>query len=162
MNKKLKIGVDYHGVITSNPDFFKTFNSLAIKKGFEVYVVTGGKAEEVKEYLNKHHIPASHIFSVLDYFQKRNLVTLSEDGLFHVPDILWDKAKANFCIKQQIDIHIDDSMTYGIHFQTPFCLYSAQNQKCQLIKNNIPINFNQPAQNVLKDIEEALDRLSSK
>ncbi len=160
MNKHLKIGVDYHGVITADPTFFKTFNATAIKKGFEIYVVTGGTAKEVEKYLAENEIPTSHIFSLLDYFKQRNLVTFSEDGSFRVPDMIWDNAKANFCIKQKIDIHIDDSMTYGLHFQTPFCLYSLQNQKCRLIKHNIPIDFNKPAEKVLRDIEDALSHLN--
>ena len=33
MAKRIKIGIDYHGVITANPEFFRDFNRLAIEKG---------------------------------------------------------------------------------------------------------------------------------
>ena len=125
----LKIGIDYHGVITDNPAFFKT---------------------EIKEYLSAHQIPYSEIFSILDFYDAQNKVTFLADGSFRVDDELWNKAKAQFCLKEGIAFHIDDSPLYGETFQTPFCLYNNRSQCCQSV--GISIDFKKSASEVLEDI----------
>ena len=32
---KLKIGLDFHGVITDNPEYFKVFANEALRRGYE-------------------------------------------------------------------------------------------------------------------------------
>jgi len=162
MINPLKISIDYHGVITSNPAFFKTFNQIALNKNIEIIVLSGAQSIDVKSYLEKNQIPYSCVWSLLDYFKQKNLVSFNDDGSFHVADDIWDKAKARYCKEQNINLHIDDSMLYGLYFQTPFCLYAPSIQKCQILKKNIPIDFNQSAQKVLDDMIKALENLSSK
>ena len=162
MNNPLKISVDYHGVITSNPIFFKAFNQLALNENIKIIVLSGAHNVDVKAYLEKNHIPYTYVWSLLDDFKQRNLVAFNDDGSFHVADDIWNKAKARYCKEQNIDLHIDDSMLYGLYFQTPFCLYTPTEQKCQILKENIPIDFNQSAQKVLDEIIKALEGISSK
>jgi len=95
---------------------------------------------------------------LLDYFEKRNLVTYYDDGSFFVPNELWNKAKAAYCKKEKIDVLIDDSMLYGSYFKTPFCLYNPHQTTCGLIKKNITIRFDQPAQKVLENLLNALEK----
>ena len=156
MVKFLKIGVDFHGVIDQNPSFFKSFNQKAIDDGHQIYILSGGSEKDVQVYLQENDIPCSHIFSLLDYFKKQNLVTFFEDGRFFVPPELWDEAKAKYCLSNQIDIHIDDSILYGKYFQTPFCLYKAVSNQCHGLKNNITLNFNELPQKVLEDLYQNL------
>ena len=153
----MKIGVDYHGVIKSNPAFFKTFNELVLKKGFELVVITGGQKKDVEQFLAKNNIPYTAIFSILDDFNVQNMVTFYEDGSFFVPNEIWNRAKAKYCFENNISIHIDDSMLYGSYFQTPFCLYAPTQEKCNLLKTNIRIDFNQAPEYVLDDLISALN-----
>ena len=39
---------------------------------------------------------------------------------------VWNKAKARYCKKHKIDLHIDDSAKYGEHFSTPFALFKGE------------------------------------
>lgn len=162
MKKIKKIGVDYHGVISANPDFFQKFNALAIKQNIEVTIISGGDEKDVRLFLLDHDIQYSHIFSLLDYFKKQNMVTFYEDGSFFVSNDVWNKAKARYCFENNIDVHIDDSMLYGAYFQTPFCLYSNVLQSCALIKKNIPIKFNQSPDQVLIDLQKAFEDIQNK
>ena len=152
----MKFGIDYHGVITSNPTFFKKFNALLLQNHHIVTVLSGGHFKDVQSYLTQYNIPFSNIFSLLDMFQKRNMVTFYPDGSFFVADNLWNSAKAKYCLEQHIDIHIDDSILYGTYFQTPFCLYTSNPQQCTLLKNNLSINFSQSPEKVLADIQTVL------
>ena len=152
----MKIGIDYHGVINANPDFFKDFCKQALNQKLEIFVISGGSRKDVETYLKEHDILYSDIFSLLDYFKEKNMVTFYEDGSFFVPNDLWNRAKANYCFKNNIAVHIDDSLIYGAYFNTPFCLYSLAHEHCTFIKKNIAINFEQPAKKVLEDILSAL------
>ncbi len=156
MVRSFKIGIDYHGVADQNPSFFSTFNQKAIKQGHQIYILSGAKKQDVLAFLKKNNISYTHIFSLLDYFKKQNLVTFFEDGNFFVPAALWDEAKAKYCLRQKIDIHIDDSPIYGKYFTTPFCLYNSTTKHCEDKRNNIVIDFNDTPENVLNQIIKEL------
>ncbi|MBR2299419.1 MAG: hypothetical protein IJ870_02450 [Alphaproteobacteria bacterium] len=148
----MKIGVDYHGVINAQPDFFRRFNELALEKGFELVVLSGGSKKDVETFLLKNKIPYTSVFSILDDFNAKNMVTFYEDGSFFVPNEIWNKSKAKYCLEHHVDVHIDDSMLYGSYFQTPFCLYAPTQEKCNLLKTNIRVDFNQAPECVLDDL----------
>lgn len=158
MTKRLKIGIDYHGVITQNPAFFQELTALAVKENHTIIVLSGAKAQDVETYLLRNNISYSAVFSLLDYFEARELATFYEDGSFFVPSILWDRAKADYCLKNGVDLHIDDSMLYGTYFQTPFCLYSKKGERCTFIKKNVVLDFQKSAKEVLSDIVSALSQ----
>ena len=44
----MNIGLDIHGVITSNPRFFSHFSTLAVERGHEVHIITGAMLSEGK------------------------------------------------------------------------------------------------------------------
>lgn len=155
----MKIGIDYHGVINRDPKFFAAFTKEAVKKRVEIFVVSGGARKDVEAYLKEHDISYNGIFSLLDYFSERNMVTFYEDGSFFVENEIWNRAKAKFCFDNKIDVHIDDSMLYGAYFQTPFCLYSPQGQNCTMIKKNISIDFSKTPDAVLEDLIEEVSNL---
>ncbi len=146
----LKIGIDYHGVITDNPAFFREFNTLALQKGIRIYILSGGRKAEIQKYLLAQKIPYSEIFSILDFYDAQHKVSFLADGSFKVDDDLWNKAKAQFCLKEGIAFHIDDSPLYGETFETPFCLYNNRSQSCQ--STGISIDFKQSAPEVLEHI----------
>ncbi len=155
MSVKFKIGVDYHGVITANPSFFKDFNRLALEHGGGIFVLTGGKKQDVVRFLKAHQILYSDVWSILDFYDVQHLVTYFDDGSFKVDDNLWNTAKAAYCLENKIDFHIDDSPLYAKAFQTPFCLYDIGAKICQVQDSNgLKIDFKQAPEKVLGDILE--------
>ena len=153
MVKRIKIGIDYHGVITANPDFFRKFNRLAMERGCKIYVLSGGSGADIKKFLQSHEIAYSVVWSMLDYFANQNMVSYLPDGSFQVQDALWNEAKAKYCLENGIDFHIDDSALYGQTFETPFCLYDERQKTCFVGKHNqYFIDFHLPPVKVLEQI----------
>ncbi len=132
MTVSSKIGIDFHGVITEAPDFFRDFTRLATVRGHEIYVISGGSAQMVRPFLENRGIVWQHLFSLMDYFADLGCIEYLAGGDFHVPEDLWNKAKADYCRRNAIDIHIDDTPAYGTFFVTPFCLYDKVGRTCCL------------------------------
>ena len=88
----------------------------------------------------------------LEHFASHGKVTYFENGNFKVPDELWNKAKAEYCLEHDIDIQIDDTLAYGKNFSTPFCLYNAKTSTCEI--GSKTIKFTESASDTLKEIEE--------
>lgn len=141
---KSKIGVDFHGVINTRPDFFREFCREALKIGLEVYIISGGPRETILAYLNQYRIPYTKLWCIYDYYEQRHQVEFYDDGSFHVADELWNKAKAEYCKEQNVCVHIDDSAIYGREFATPYCRYDEQANSCVL--NGNKISLDNPAQ----------------
>lgn len=129
---KPKIGVDFHGVINTKPDFFREFCRAALKIGLEVYIISGGPRETILAYLNQYQIPYTKLWCIFDYYEQRHQVEFYDDGSFRIDDELWNKAKAEYCKEHNICIHIDDSVIYGREFATPYCRYDEQSNSCVL------------------------------
>ena len=111
-SSKYKIGIDFHGVITASPAFFRDFTALAFDRDYEVFVISGGPYLVVKNFLDSWKIRYNNIFSLIDHFASRGQVKYFPNGNFKVPDELWDKAKAEYCLQNGIDIQIDDTPGY--------------------------------------------------
>ena len=141
---KSKIGVDFHGVINTKPDFFREFCREALKIGLEVYIISGGPRETILAYLNQYQIPYTKLWCIYDYYEQRHQVEFYDDGSFHIDNELWNKAKAEYCKEQNICIHIDDSAIYGREFATPYCRYDEKANSCVL--NGKQIYLAKPAQ----------------
>lgn len=141
---KPKIGVDFHGVINTKPDFFREFCREALKIGLEVYIISGGPRETILAYLNQYQIPYTKLWCIFDYYEQRHQVEFYDDGSFRIDDELWNKAKAEYCKEHNICIHIDDSAIYGREFVTPYCRYDEKANSCVL--NGQQIYLANPAQ----------------
>jgi len=127
---KLKIGLDYHGVITDNIYYFKYFSASLKQRGHQLHIITGGPFSIVEKQLKKDGIIYSDIFTIYDYYKSKNQVTYLADGSFKIEDELWNKAKAEYCQRKGIHIHIDDSIVYRQYFLTPYCLYDKTTKSC--------------------------------
>ena len=149
----MRIGIDFHGVITSNPTFFRNFTALALSQGHEIFIISGGPFLVEKKFLDAWHIQYTEIFSLLDYFASLGQVEYFDNGNFKVPDELWNKAKSQYCQEHNIDIQIDDTAHYGAEFSTPFCLYDAETLSCSMPDNSI-ISFNKSPATTLAEIEK--------
>lgn len=130
-NRPLKIGLDFHGVITDNPAYFKILADLAISRGDEIHIISGGPQLTIIQFLNKWGIKYTSVFAIVDYYDARGDVRFFENGEFKVDDKLWNRAKAKYCKEHKIDIHIDDTLKYSEGFETPFCIYDGQNRRCR-------------------------------
>ena len=82
MNKPLplKIGLDFHGVINDNPVYFSRFTAEAVRRGYEVHIITGGPSHKVKELLDKWNICYTAVFAILDYYDAQGEVEYFENG----------------------------------------------------------------------------------
>lgn len=125
-----KIGLDFHGVVNEDPEFFRRLADVAMAAGIEVHIISGGPRETVKKYLLEHQIPYSRLWCIFDFYNQKNKVTFAADGSFHVDDDLWNKAKAEYCDKEGILFHIDDSPIYGRYFKLPYYRYDAKTKSC--------------------------------
>lgn len=150
--KALKIGLDFHGVITDNPEYFKAFCNEAIKRSHKVYIVSGGPSEAIARFLKEQNIKYHHLFAILDFYNAKGKVIFYEDGGFRMDDELWDAAKAKYCVENHIDIHIDDSNIYGKYFITPYCQYNRNSHKCMV--DTTIIDFSQTPDIALDAIEQ--------
>ncbi|HEU5114982.1 MAG TPA: hypothetical protein VFT82_04430, partial [Candidatus Paceibacterota bacterium] len=137
MSKKIKIGLDLHGVVDARPDFFRELARSLVDNGHEVHVITGGTKEREMEKLKELDFPHTHFFSITDHHLGLGTpVEWDEKGNPHLDTYLWDKTKAEYCLENGIDLHIDDSDIYHYFFKTPYTRYyskdSSRNKKIHL------------------------------
>jgi hypothetical protein len=128
----VKIGLDLHGVIDAMPEFFSFFTKAIIKSGGEIHIITGGTTEKDIELLKKYNIQWTNIFSITDYHKKLGTPTTvphPHHGFLMVSDDEWDRTKADYCRREGIDLHIDDTLVYNDYFTTPFCRLWSHNNK---------------------------------
>ena len=127
--KKLKIGLDIHGVCDANPEFFSELSRLFVNAGHEVIIITGrmeshGAIDEIK----KLGISYTKFYSIADYHVKIGTkIWYDEKGNPWIEPEFWDTTKAEICKKENIDFHIDDSSVYGKYFKTPYAQISIKN-----------------------------------
>ena len=151
MMKIIKIGIDFHGVINSNPSFFKIFIDMAISRHIEIHIISGGPKDIIEKYLKEYDINYTKLWCIYDYYEHSNQVDFFADGSFHIEDKLWNKAKAKYCEEENICLHIDDSKIYKRSFQTPYCLYDERNKIC--IINEEKLDFSKSPEKALDKIE---------
>lgn len=132
-----KIGFDFHGVINQNPAFFRQLSIEFMQRGLQIYVISGGPFNDIKEYLRAHDIPYTAIWCIFNDYEQKDKITVSADGSFHMDDKLWNEAKAVYCREHNICLHIDDSTIYKKYFTTPYCLYNATTQTGRIEKHLI-------------------------
>lgn len=142
-----KIGIDFHGVINTDPFFFGKLLTAMIEQNIEVHIISGGPREFLQKYLEQKHIPYTHLWCIFDFYEAKDKVTFNEDGTFFVDDELWNTAKAEYCRREEIDLHIDDSSIYERSFSTPYCRYNAKEHLCCMGGNKVL--FSGDPQNVL-------------
>jgi hypothetical protein len=128
----MKLGLDIHGVIDSNPKSFAFMSQSVVSSGGEVHIITGGSwTTELEEQLKGYGIKWTSHFSVYDYLVDSGIDSV---GTIQFPDgtiqkkfdyELWDTIKAGYCRSNEIDLHIDDTEVYSKYFTTPFLLYKS-------------------------------------
>lgn len=125
-----KIGLDLHGVIDENPEFFSAFTKALSICSIEVHILTGPSAKDVEKQLSDYDIWYSKLFSIRDHHEVAGTaMTYDENGDPWMSDYDWDKTKAEYCAKEGIDLHIDDSDKYQYFFSTPYARYLSKNKR---------------------------------
>lgn len=127
----MKLGLDIHGVIDTNPKFFSELSNIAIDLGHEVHIITGTMitSEKIKK-LKNYGMHWSCLFSISDYHKSIGTdMTFTDPNNPWIDYALWDKTKADYCENNKIDFHIDDSVRYGELFKTTFGLYDHDNRR---------------------------------
>lgn len=120
----IKVGIDIHGVIDSDPDLWAEFTRCIINSGNEVHIITGPPIEWVKPDLIKWGIDYTHLFSIIDYHESIGTrIEWKDSKNPWMEPVLWNPTKADYCRREGISIHIDDSPTYAQYFDTPYAEY---------------------------------------
>ena len=134
----MKIGIDVHGVITKHPKFFSELTHLIKQDEGEVHILTGSSFNPNTKYgrkaldeLKNCGIYYTHLFSIIDHHEDIGTEVVYEDSENPwIDGELWDKAKAEYCKENRIDIMFDDTQEYGKYFSTPFvCFHSIVEEK---------------------------------
>jgi len=122
----MKIGLDFHGVIDAAPSFFSWLSNSLIKDGHEVHIITGH--ELTSNFIKKLYdlnIRYTHVFSIADHHKSIGTKMWYDEK--HTPwmdEETWNRTKGEYCAREEIDFHIDDSEKYCKHFITPYFLFS--------------------------------------
>lgn len=131
---KFSLGIDVHGVIDSLPSEFSFLTNLIVSAGGHVHIITGsGWNSDLESKLKSINIAWTHQFSVYDHLIETNSEILGEvefpDGTVQKKfnNIEWDKVKGEYCAKNNISLHIDDTLSYNEFFRTPFCRFWSHN-----------------------------------
>lgn len=156
---KLKIGLDYHGVIDKNIDYFFSFCTRAKQRGYLIFIITGGPKTQVEYNLKANGIPFDMCFAISDYYQALGKIVFDKDQNLIIPDNLWNIAKADFCRRSKINIHIDDSSEYLKWFSTPYCYYDKKTKKGYIYPKT-EFDFNADVDKVLDKIEQTIINLT--
>jgi hypothetical protein len=122
--KKLKLGLDFHGVIDTFPEMIAEMSRMFVAAGHEVHVVTGLKRDAiVQKGLDDFGIQYTHYFSIVEQLEADGVTIVWRDGLPYADKIHWDIAKRDYCQKNEIDLMIDDSPVYKDTFNDISTVY---------------------------------------
>lgn len=117
----MKIGLDIHGVLDSNVHghLFANMSVSLIKDGHEVHIITGEHwTPDTERKLESWGVQYTHHFSIADYHKEIGTPMSYKDPQNPFLDsYLWDRTKADYCKRKNIDMHFDDSPTYGNYFK---------------------------------------------
>nr|MDO8114448.1 hypothetical protein [Candidatus Sigynarchaeota archaeon] len=125
---RFKLGLDFHGVVDKFPVIFIDLAKSIHRGGGEVHVLTGSpddaKLEKELLSLNAGKRWWDRVFSITDHLLAKGITyRIDSIGGKVFPDSDWDSAKAEYCEKNGISVHIDDSETFLKHFKTACLLF---------------------------------------
>jgi len=113
-----RLGLDIHGVIDDDPVFFAMISKKIVSMGGCVHIITGTPlGENLYDLLKKHDITYTNVFSIVSHHKIAGTkMWQDEKGTWWMDPETWDRTKADYCRMWGINLHIDDSDTYGRYF----------------------------------------------
>lgn len=114
----MKFGFDVHGVIDTKPKFYSKLTRRLIAMRHEVHIITGAQLKnKLIVQLEKWGIEYNYLFSISDYHLSIGTdVKFKDSNNPMMDDDIWNRTKAEYCERNKIDLHIDDSNVYGKYF----------------------------------------------
>lgn len=65
---RIRIGLDFHGVIDKNRELYSKLSNLLVDSGYEVHIITGSMwKKKIEKQLRDFNIKWTHHFSISDY-----------------------------------------------------------------------------------------------
>lgn len=130
----MKIGIDVHGTIDWDPEFWRKTIKLFLALGYQVHIISGPEEDRIKKRLEELGIECNDLYieSVADYIKEKMIAKnmanfwYDKNGDFWTTDEVWWKSKAEICNELEIDVIIDDRHEYFHHelmHDTRFILY---------------------------------------
>jgi len=124
----MKIGVDLHGVIDSDPALFK---KIMILKNRDVYIISGPPKTEIVAELEalgiKKELHYKEVYSIVDFLKEQGVeMWQDENGRWWSNEEDWLSSKAKICDKLSLRYMFDDKDMYRPAFdniKTEFVLY---------------------------------------
>ncbi len=116
----MKIGLDYHGVISEYSEFFRELALSFMKRGHEIHIITGLKKSDFLKKNKKTNIPYNYFYSITDDLLDKISYIVDIEGRPRFSEYGWNTAKAKYCEDKNIDMMFDDSDIYGKYFSTPY------------------------------------------
>jgi len=130
---KVRVGLDIHGVIDTDPVFFSDLSQVIMGRGGEIYVITGREdCHELRQELSDCGMLYDGILSITSYQKALGTpVTYLDDRKSQpimAPEV-WNPTKAALCASARIDVMIDDSALYETFFRdikTQYIVYTPE------------------------------------
>ena len=124
----MRIGIDLHGVIDSDPDLFKGIMSL---KSRDVYIVSGPPKIEIVAELEalgiEKELHYKEVYSIVDFLKEQGVeMWQDKNRRWWSNDKDWLESKAKICDKLSLSYMLDDKEMYKAAFdniKTEFVLY---------------------------------------
>ena len=126
-----KIGFDIHGVIDSNPCYFADLIKKYRDEGFEIHIITGSPLADMEDKLYGWGIVYDQYFGIADWCLANSKTAYIDNGEVYDTDDVWNTAKSMYCVREGIDVHVDDSDIYQQTFKnisTRYHLYDETNR----------------------------------
>jgi len=133
----MKLGFDIHGVIDTFEVFPFIIENYLDRDDVEIYIISGLSRRDadgqIGHLVDLDRIDDEHYFSIADYLEDRPDVEVTwKDGMPWADEEAWNRAKADYCDEEGIDILFDDSPIYAQYFDnidTIFCQIHNPNRK---------------------------------
>jgi hypothetical protein len=129
----IKLGLDVHGVIDTDPEFFSALSKMIKAQGHEVYVITGREiCDELIDEMAAYKILYNDLLSITTYQKDLGTpVSYLNDKKSQpiMSSSVWNPSKAELCASVGIHIMIDDSIIYEPFFRnikTQYIIYTSE------------------------------------
>jgi len=120
----MRFGFDIHGVLDTKPKLYSKLTKRLVMLGHEVHVITGASiTDRLVQQLKDWGIAYHKLFSIADYHKKLGTpINYSDSDNPWMDEKIWDRTKAEYCDREAINLHIDDSPEYGKYFKSTIYL----------------------------------------